>query len=133
VLFIDEKLDDLYPYVRTLKRKGYDVRGCPSCAEAAVCLESETFDLVIVSQGSRDFEWRFLLERAIGIDRRRPVLVITDCVDMHCYLDAMWFGATDYLEKPRSPEELLKIVRMFLPPVAAERVEATVHSDLTTP
>ena len=133
VLFIDEKVDDLYPYVQALKREGYDVRACPSCAEGTLCLESGTFDLVIVNQGSRGFEWRSLVERAIGMDRRRPLLVVTDCVDMRCYLDAMWLGATDYLVKPPSPEELLKIVRMFLPPPAAERVEATVHADLTTP
>ena len=50
----------------------------------------------------------------IEVNRRRPVLVVTDCVDMRCYLDAMWLGATDYLEKPHSPEQLLKTVRMFL-------------------
>lgn len=75
---------------------------------------------MIVSQGNRGFEWGSLVERAIGMDRRRPVLVVTDCVDMRCYLDATWLGATDYLEKPRSPEQLLKTVRMFLPPVAGE-------------
>jgi two-component system response regulator (stage 0 sporulation protein F) len=118
VLFIDEKVDDLYSYVQALKREGYNVRACPSCAEGTLCLESGTFDLVIVNQGSRNFEWRSLVERAIEIDRRRPVLVVTECVDMRSYLDAMWLGATDYLEKARSPEQLLKTVRMLLPPVA---------------
>ena len=53
-------------------------------------------------------------EQAIKVDSLRPVLVMTDCVDMKRYVDAMWLGATDYLEKPRSPQELLKTISRLL-------------------
>ena len=115
VLLVDESPKDLHANADTLNRQGYTIQTCESVREGECCLKSGSFDLVIVSQGSRSFEWRLLVEGAIGINRRRPVLVVTDCVDMRCYLDAMWLGATDYLEKPRSPEQLLKTVRMFLP------------------
>ena len=115
VLLVDESPKDLLADADILNRQGYEVRTCKSVSEGESCLKSGSFDLVIVSQGTRSFEWRSLVEGAIGINRRRPVLVVTDCVDMRCYLDAMWLGATDYLEKPRSPEQLLKTVQMFLP------------------
>ena len=118
VLLVDESPKDLHANADTLNRQGYTIQTCESVREGECCLKSGSFDLVIVSQGSRSFEWRSLVEGAIGINRRRPVLVVTDCVDMRCYLDAMWLGATDYLEKPRPPHQLLKTIRTFLPPVA---------------
>ena len=115
VLLVDESPQDLLADADILNRQGYQVRTCKSVREGECRLKSGSFDLVIVSQGTRSFEWRSLVEGAIEVNRRRPVLVVTDCVDMRCYLDAMWLGATDYLERPRSPEQLLKTVRMFLP------------------
>jgi len=112
---VDESPKDLHANADTLNRQGYTIQTCESVREGECCLKSGSFDLVIVSQGTRSFEWRSLVEGAIGINCRRPVLVVSDCVDMRCYLDAMWLGATDYLEKPHSPEQLLKTVRMFLP------------------
>ena len=120
VLLVDESPKDLRANADILNRQGYEVQTCESVSTGEYRLNGESFDLVIVSQGNRGFEWRSLVERAIRMDRRRPVLVVTDCVDMRSYLDAMWLGATDYLEKPRSLEQLLKTVRMLLPPVAGE-------------
>ena len=114
LLLIDENSDDLYTYTRMLRREGYEIRACASCPEGARSLETGRFDVVIISQGGPGFEWRSLLEQAIKVDSLRPVLVITDCVDMKCYVDAMWLGATDYLEKPRSSEELLKTIGRLL-------------------
>ena len=114
VLLVDESRKDLRANADTLNRQGYTIQTCESVREGEYCLKSGSFDLVIVSQGTGSFEWRSLVEGAIEVNRRRPVLVVTDCVDMRCYLDAMWLGATDYLEKPHSPEQLLKTVRMFL-------------------
>jgi FixJ family two-component response regulator len=45
------------------------------------------------------------------MDRHRPVLVLTRCIDMHCYLEAMQMGAIDYLEKPVPPTDLVRFVR----------------------
>jgi DNA-binding NtrC family response regulator len=73
-------------------------------------LDSNGFDLIIVSQGSRDFEGRCVLERATEIDRRLPVLVIARCLDMHCYLEAIQLGAVDYLAEPVPAAELGRLV-----------------------
>jgi DNA-binding response OmpR family regulator len=77
-------------------------------------LESETFDFIIVSQGSRKFEGRSVLKRANEIDRRLPVLVLARCADVGCYIEAIQLGALDYLEKPLPPQELLRFVKSHL-------------------
>ena len=78
---------------------------------ASICLEAEPFDFVVVSQGTQAFEGRTVLDRAMRLDRRRPVLVLTRCISMQCYLEAMQMGAIDYLEKPVPPADLLRFVR----------------------
>ena len=55
-----------------------------------------------------------MFDRAMQLDRRRPVLVVTRCIDMQCYLEAMQMGAIDYLEKPVPPADLLRFVQAHI-------------------
>ena len=41
-------------------------------------------------------------------------MVLTRCVDMQCYLEAMQMGAVDYLEKPLSDAEIVHLVETHL-------------------
>lgn len=110
VLVVEEDRSDMFQYCALLRRRGYRV--CCSCsyAEGEACLDSGPVDFVVVSQGSPAFEGRCVLQRAIEKDRHTPVLVLTRAADMNCYLEAMQLGALDYLEKPVSAGELLKLV-----------------------
>jgi DNA-binding response OmpR family regulator len=119
VLVVDENGKDRAYLTAILSERGYDVCACASAAEGSRCLERERYDFVVVSQGSRAFEGRSVLERIVDIDRRIPVLVLTRCVDMRCYIDAMQLGAVDYLEKPLAPSELLRVVETHLKPIFA--------------
>lgn len=110
LLVVDEDLRDMCDYCGMLRERGYEVHCVCSYAEGTACLNREPVDLVIVSQGSPAFEGRHVVERAIEKDRRIPVLVLTRSVDMNCYLEAMQLGAFDYLEKPVSASQVLKLV-----------------------
>jgi two-component system response regulator HydG len=85
-------------------------------AEGARLLEREHYDFVLLEQGSRAFEGRLVLERVLAIDRHLPAVVLTRCADMQCYLEAMQMGAVDYLEKPLSESEVLRVVETHLRP-----------------
>jgi DNA-binding NtrC family response regulator len=110
VLVVDEDLDDLLYYSAVLQHHGYEVRSIPSYSDGATCLESEDFDLIIVSQGGPNFEGRRVLARAIEKNRHTPVLVITRSVEMFCYLEAIQSGALDYIEKPLLPSQIADLV-----------------------
>jgi len=120
VLVVDEDFGDLNHYAGILRQQGYEVKTCASCTDGADCLGCEAFDFVVLSQGTRAFEGRPLLERVLMVDRKLPVLVLTRSVDMSCYLEAMQLGAVDYLEKPLTPSELLRVVETHLRPPKAE-------------
>jgi DNA-binding response OmpR family regulator len=111
VLLIDEDAGDLRTLRLILEGQGFEVFTCTTYEAGVQYLEKEPFDFVVVSQGTRAFEGRRVLDRAQQLDRRRPVLVVTRCIDMHCYLEAMQMGAIDYMEKPVPPADLLRFVR----------------------
>jgi len=116
ILLVDEDSTDLQLYTSLLRDQGHRVDGCATYFEGAERLEHDCYDLIILSQGGRTFEGQLLLERAIEIDRRRPVLVLTRSVDMRSYLDVMYLGAHDYLEKPPVPGEIIETVARCLGP-----------------
>ena len=111
VLIIDEDAGDLRNLRLILEGQGFQVSACATYEAGLRCLEAEPCDFVVVSQGSQSFEGRAVLDRAQQLDRRRPVLVVTRCINMPCYLEAMQMGAIDYLEKPIPPADLLRFVR----------------------
>jgi DNA-binding response OmpR family regulator len=114
ILLVDEDANDLRLFSSLFQQEGYAVRACDTQADALRWLESEVFDFIVVSQGSREFEGRSVLKRANEINRRLPVLVLARCHDVGCYLEAIQLGALDYLEKPLSPQELLQLVKSHL-------------------
>ena len=105
---VDEK--DLRHYTVLLEGLGYAVLPFTNYAEAECCLEHERIDFIIASQGGPAFEGRQFVERTLACNRRMPVAVLTRCLDMGCYLEAMQLGAVDYLEKPLGPAEVERLV-----------------------
>jgi DNA-binding response OmpR family regulator len=111
VLLVDEEAGDLRILRLILEGQGFEVSTCTTFEAGIQCLETGKFDFVVVSQGTQAFEGRRVLDRAMQLDRRRPVLVLTRCIEMACYLEAMQMGAIDYMEKPIPPADLLRFVR----------------------
>src|SRR5262249_22590530 len=110
VLLVDPNSRDLEYYRSVLLDQGHSVTACASFTRGTLLLSTDSYDLIIVNQGSRTFEGRVLVERAIEIDRHIPVLVLTECLDIGCYLEAMQVGAADYVEKPLCPNEVARLV-----------------------
>lgn len=136
LLIVDEKQEDLREYSAMLRCLNYDVRSVGSYAEAAALLEKEAFDLVIVDQGSENFEGRSVLRRAVEIDRQVPVLVLTGAVDAGCCLSALDMGAREYVQKTLTRSELQEMVAEYLEPpvpVASVSGEPLFHPKFANP
>ncbi len=116
LLLVDEDAKDLDYYSEVLRYLGYEVRSVDSYAEAAASLGRERFDLVLVDQGSSDFEGRSVLTRAVEIDRRVPVLVLTRAVDADCCFEALDAGAYEYVQKPLTTSEVRELVSDYVKP-----------------
>lgn len=116
LLLVDEDVKDLNYYAEVLRYLGYDVRSVDSYARAATSLGREQFDLVIVDQGSQDFEGRTVLSRAVEVNRHVPVLVLTRMVDADCCIEALNTGAYEYVQKPLTTAEVRELVNDYVKP-----------------
>ena len=105
VLVVDEDSEYLDHIRRITQGMGFSVHACNSYAEGIRQLESGAVGFIIVGQGSRFFEGRYVLERAAEMHRNIPIIVVTRCLNIRCYLEAMDLGAVDYLERPE-PDDL---------------------------
>jgi DNA-binding NtrC family response regulator len=119
-LVVDERPDGLEYYAAMLEAYGYQVRRCGAFGEGVRCLGNETFDFVIVSQGTAKFEGSCVLKRAVEIDRSLPVFVVARRLDMGSYMEAMQLGATDYFVEPLTTWEVARL----LPPQSCLRAAA---------
>jgi CheY-like chemotaxis protein len=120
ILLVDEDEKDLKHFTTLLGRMGYSVRALMNYREAEAFLEHEHFDFVIVSQGSPAFESHDLVQLTLARDRHTPVVALTRCLEMNCYLEAMQLGAVDYLEKPLAPAEFEHLVMTHCRPRQGE-------------
>jgi DNA-binding NtrC family response regulator len=120
ILLVDEDEKDLRYFTTLLGRMGYSVRAFMNYREAEGTMEHEHFDFAIVNQGSAAFEAHRLLELALAQNRHTPVVVLTRCLEMSCYLEAMQLGAVDYLEKPLPPAEFERLVTAHCQPQPGE-------------
>lgn len=110
LLLVDEDANDLEYYAEVLRYLGYEVVPVDSYDRAASTLGRERFDLVIIDQGSTNFEGRTVLSRAVEVDRHVPVLVLTRTVDADCCIEALDAGAHEYVQKPLTTAEVRDLV-----------------------
>lgn len=116
ILLIDEDLRDRDHYRRMLHDSGFEVRTCSGFAEGANLLGNEQFDCIVVDQGGPNFRGRLVLEDSVAKDRYRPVVILSHYHDVGCYLEAMQLGAVDYLEKPVTALEIVRVVTTHIQP-----------------
>ena len=119
ILIVDDNLDDLRWLGSILERHGYKVEASCSFEEGAARAGAGHYDFVVASQGGPNFEGQAVVKRATELDRHTPVLVVTRCIEMQCYLEAMQLGALDYLEMPVPADFLLREIEAHLHQLAA--------------
>ncbi len=116
ILLVDEDPRDRDHYRRMLQDSGFEVRTCADFTEGAKLLGTAPFDCIVVDQGGPDFKGRLVLEHSVTRNRYRPVVILSRYHDVGCYLEAMQLGAVDYLEKPLSALEIVRVVTTHIQP-----------------
>jgi CheY-like chemotaxis protein len=111
VLLVDEDLEYLESIRRMIEGCGYSVNACNSYTEGIHQMESGAYDIIVVGQGSCNFEGRCVLECATAFDRQLPIVVVARNVEMGCYLEAMQLGAVDYMSPGLSGSEIARAVQ----------------------
>ena len=113
ILVIDD-VPDFLQEIRSILRPQYLVTICSSPRRALRLLLDEEFDLVVTTLVMREMDGFEVIRRTRGSGFKNPVILVTGYGNEATSVEALRLGATDYLNKPVAPEELLVRVERAL-------------------
>ena len=131
LLVVDDSLETLEVLQRNLSSKGYVVHTAPSVEAALEALETESIDLVITD---------YRMPRVSGVELVRhvrenlkdtEVMMITGYASIGGAVEAVKYGAEDYLAKPFTDDELFSAVERALDKLHKRRTTSVLAAKVT--
>lgn len=112
ILLIDNNAEHLLQHSDLLSRAGYRIVTAQDGRSALFIIESGMLlDLIVTEYTMPDMESREFLAAVRKEALAVPVIVVTCCDSVECYIHAINMGVYEYLSKPILPGELCSIVR----------------------
>jgi two-component system chemotaxis response regulator CheY len=102
--------------MRNIQKRALDPMGGMEYAEAAdglealKCMETTTFDLVLVDWNMPNMDGLTLVKQIRLTNKTIPLMMVTTEAEKTRMLDAIKAGVNNYLVKPFTPEDLAKRV-----------------------
>lgn len=114
ILIADDDTQMQIALVASLERAGYHVTAVSDGRSALERAEHEAFDLIITDQCMPEMTGQELMQGLSRLEIQVPVVMITAYGTVTQAVEAMQAGAADFIAKPFSVEELLRIVERCL-------------------
>ena len=119
VLVADDEAIVVNSIRKILSRKGFTVEEAFSCKDALAQVFAHDYDLVLLDMRMKDGNGMDVLQR---IKAKRPdlrVVIVTGYASIDTAVEAIQKGASDYMPKPFTPEELYTMTNRVLGTTAA--------------
>ena len=119
VLVVDDEAVVVNSIRKILTRKGFSVEEAFTCKDALAQVFSHDYDLVLLDMRMSDGNGMDVLQR---IKAKRPelrVVIVTGYASIDTAVEAIQKGASDYMPKPFTPDELYSMTSRVLGTVAA--------------
>jgi two-component system, NtrC family, response regulator HydG len=129
ILIIDDNTDICILLERFLSKQKYKTASAQRGEDGLSLLRKESFDLVICDFKLPDTDGLEMLRRIKVLSPATAVIIITGYSDVRIAVQALKYGAFDYVTKPLLPDEILYTIRGALdkksnPPTKAEPTES---------
>jgi DNA-binding NtrC family response regulator len=111
ILWADDEIDLLKPYILFLEGKGYEVYTVNSGADALELVETQKFDILFLDENMPGMSGLEVLLQIKKIRPNLPVIMITKSDEEELMEDAIGSKIADYLIKPLNPNQLLLSVK----------------------
>jgi DNA-binding NtrC family response regulator len=114
VLVVDDEAVVVNSIRKILTRKGFAIQEAFSCREALAQVFAHDYDLVLLDMKMSDGNGMDVLER---IKAKRPdlrVVIVTGYASIDTAVEAIQKGASDYMAKPFTPDELYSVTKKVL-------------------
>ncbi|MBU8919508.1 sigma-54 dependent transcriptional regulator [Bacillus sp. FJAT-29953] len=106
LLIVDDEKDLLELLVRRLKRKGYEVESAENAEDALSKLKKQYYDVAVYDIRLPGMDGISLLKETKRLQPETEILMLTGHGTIETAIEAMKFGAFDYITKPYNLSEL---------------------------
>ena len=114
ILLAEDEVDTLMGLQKTLMKEGYSVDVARDGLEAAEKVRRERFDVVVSDLKMPHIDGMELLHMTKEANRSIVFIIITGYGTVDSAVEAMRLGASDYINKPFSTEELIGAIEKAL-------------------
>jgi two-component system, NtrC family, C4-dicarboxylate transport response regulator DctD len=111
ILFVDDEASMRHAVTQWLGLAGFETLVHEKAVTALNALSADFSGILVTDLKMEGMDGMELLRRSQQIDPELPVVVITGHGDIETAVEAMRFGAYDFIEKPFAPERFLEVVR----------------------
>ncbi len=125
ILVVDDSPDTLEVLKRNLESEGYLVFTAPGAVEAIKIIEASKVDLVITDLKMPEVDGLSLVRHIQENYKNMGVMMITGYPSIEGAVEAVKFGAEEYLSKPFTDEELFSAVSRVLNKLHLQRITNT--------
>ncbi|WP_020529519.1 response regulator [Flexithrix dorotheae] len=114
ILWADDEIDLLKPYIMFLTNKGYDITGVNSGSDALEKCEEENFDVIFLDENMPGMSGIETLAQIKQLKPNIPIIMITKSEEENIMEEAIGAKIDDYLIKPINPNQVLLAVKKIL-------------------
>ena len=107
ILWADDEIDLLSPYILFLEEKGYEVLTVTNGKDAVELCQKETFDIIFLDENMPGLSGLETLALIKEIDQDVPMVMITKSEEENIMNMAIGNKIADYLTKPVNPSQIL--------------------------
>jgi len=114
VLVVDDEAIVVNSVRKTLTRRGYTVEEAFTCKDALASIAAKKYDLVLLDMRMTDGNGLDLIPKIKKLRPTQAVVIVTGYASVDTAVEAVRKGATDYMPKPFTPDELYSMTRRVL-------------------
>jgi len=114
ILVVDDEKAARKSLADILRLEGYDVDAVDDGSKALELLGVQSFDLLLLDIRMPGVDGVEVMQKAIEISPDTQIILLTAHGSMESAIEALRYGAHDYLIKPSSPQEILSSVASAL-------------------
>ena len=107
ILWVDDEMDLLRPYILFLEEKGYEVTTATNGKDAIELCQKESYDIIFLDENMPGLSGLETLAFIKDIDPTVPMVMITKSEEENIMNMAIGSKIADYLTKPVNPSQIL--------------------------
>ena len=114
ILWVDDEIDLLQPYIIYLKGKGYEVITASNGEDALDYFGQQPIDIVFLDENMPGMTGLETLQEIKRLHPEVPVVMITKSEEEHIMEQAIGEKIADYLIKPVNPSQILLCLKKHI-------------------